>query len=43
MDQRVVDNYNGDLNKANVHAKARARLFAKYGVVDKQLEEKVAS
>ncbi|WP_410210165.1 alkane 1-monooxygenase [Aquirhabdus sp.] len=43
MDQRVVDNYKGDLNKANVHVKARARLFAKYGVVDQQLVEKAES
>ena len=40
MDQRVVDNYQGDLNKANVHPKARARLFAKYGVVDELLSPK---
>lgn len=37
MDQRVVDHYKGDLNKANVHPKARARLFAKYNVVDQLL------
>lgn len=42
MDQRVFNHYKGDLNKANVHPKARARLFAKYGVVD-QLLNKVNS
>lgn len=31
MDQRVVDHYNGDLNKANIYPKARAAIFAKYG------------
>lgn len=31
MDQRVVDHYKGDLSKANIHPKAQARIFAKYG------------
>ncbi len=35
MDQRVVDHYQGDLNKANIYPKARARLFAKFGGIDK--------
>lgn len=32
MDQRVVDHYKGDLNKANMDAEAKARLFEKYDV-----------
>lgn len=30
MDQRVVDHYKGDLNKANVYPEAKERLFEKY-------------
>jgi len=31
MDQRVVDHYKGDLSKANILPKRRAKLFAKFG------------
>lgn len=31
MDQRVFDHYQGDLSKANIHPKAEARIFAKFG------------
>ncbi|WP_043970821.1 MULTISPECIES: alkane 1-monooxygenase [Acinetobacter] len=34
MDQRVVDHYQGDLSKANIYPKARARIFAKFGKKD---------
>lgn len=39
MDQRVFDHYNGDLNKANIYPKRRAKLFKKFGVVDKLLNQ----
>ncbi|WOE42989.1 alkane 1-monooxygenase [Acinetobacter chinensis] len=37
MDKRVFDHYKGDLNKANIFPKRRARIFKKFGVVDKLL------
>lgn len=39
MDKRVFDHYNGDLNKANIYPKRRAKLFKKFGVVDKLLNQ----
>ncbi|MDM1249398.1 alkane 1-monooxygenase [Acinetobacter sp. R933-2] len=39
MDQRVFDHYNGDLNKANIYPKRRAKLFKKFGVIDKLLNK----
>ncbi len=33
MDQRVVDHYKGDLNKANVYPEAKERLFEKYEAI----------
>lgn len=39
MDKRVFDHYNGDLNKANIYPKRRAKLFKKFGVVDKLLNK----
>ncbi|WP_202719596.1 alkane 1-monooxygenase [Acinetobacter baumannii] len=38
MDKRVFDHYKGDLNKANISPKRRAKIFKKFGVVDKSLE-----
>ncbi len=37
MDKRVVDHYKGDLNKANIYPKRRAKLFKKFGGVDQTL------
>lgn len=37
MDKRVFDHYKGDLNKANIYPKRRAKLFKKFGVVDRLL------
>ncbi|WP_338558007.1 alkane 1-monooxygenase [Acinetobacter sp. KS-LM10] len=37
MDQRVYDHYQGDLNKANIYPKRRAKLFKKFGVIDRLL------
>ena len=37
MDQRVFDHYEGDLNKANIHSKRRAKIFKRFGVVDRLL------
>ncbi|OAL79296.1 alkane 1-monooxygenase [Acinetobacter sp. SFB] len=37
MDQRVFDHYEGDLNKANIHPKRRAKIFKTFGVVDRLL------
>ncbi|SPL71311.1 alkane 1-monooxygenase [Acinetobacter stercoris] len=37
MDKRVFDHYGGDLNKANIYPKRRAKIFKKFGVVDKLL------
>ena len=39
MDKRVFDHYKGDLNKANIYPKRRAKLFNKFGVVDQSLVE----
>ena len=39
MDQRVFDHYSGDLNKANIYPKRRAKLFKKFGVIDKLLNQ----
>lgn len=38
MDKRVFDHYKGDLSKANIFPKARARIFAKFGMKDPLLE-----
>lgn len=35
MDQRVFDHYKGDLTKANILPKRRAKLFAKFGVTER--------
>lgn len=40
MDQRVVDHYKGDLNKANMYPEAKANLFEKYDV---KAESEIAS
>jgi alkane 1-monooxygenase len=37
MDKRVFKHYRGDLNKANIHPKRRAKIFKKFGVIDKLL------
>lgn len=37
MDKRVFQHYDGDLNKANIHPKRRAKIFKKFGVLDKLL------
>ncbi|MGL1830311.1 UNVERIFIED_CONTAM: alkane 1-monooxygenase [Acinetobacter sp. HSTU-ASm16] len=34
MDQRVLAHYKGDLSKANIYSKRRAKLFAKFGLTD---------
>jgi alkane 1-monooxygenase len=39
MDKRVFDHYKGDLNKANIYPKRRAKLFKKFGVVDQSLAQ----
>lgn len=39
MDQRVVDHYKGDLNKANILPAKRRALMKKYGVVDRLNQE----
>lgn len=31
MDKRVYDHYQGDLSKANISPKRRAKIFAKFG------------
>ncbi|MEU1204880.1 alkane 1-monooxygenase [Nocardia sp. NPDC005825] len=33
MDHRVLEHYSGDITRANVQPRKRARVFAKYGVV----------
>ena len=38
MDKRVFDHYKGDLNKANISPKRRAKIFKKFGAVDQSLE-----
>ena len=37
MDKRVFEHYQGNLNKANIQPKRRARIFKKFGVVDNWL------
>ncbi len=37
MDQRVMDHYDGDLSRANVFPKARARLLKKFGRADQPM------
>ena len=37
MDKRVFDHYQGDLNKANIHPKRRAKIFQTFGVIDRLL------
>lgn len=39
MDKRVFDHYEGDLNKANIHPKRRAKIFKKFGVLDRLLNK----
>jgi alkane 1-monooxygenase len=39
MDKRVFDHYEGDLNKANIHPKRRAKIFKKFGVIDRLLNK----
>jgi alkane 1-monooxygenase len=36
MDHRVFNHYKGDLSRANIHPKARARIYAKFGYVPKE-------
>ncbi|TCM68406.1 alkane 1-monooxygenase [Acinetobacter calcoaceticus] len=37
MDKLVFKHYKGDLNKANIHPSRRAKIFKKFGVLDKLL------
>lgn len=37
MDQRVFDHYEGDLNKANIYLKRRAKIFKKFAMMDQSL------
>ncbi len=39
MDKRVFDHYKGDLNKANIFPKRRAKIFKKFGLVDKLFKQ----
>ena len=39
MDKRVFEHYEGDLNKANIHPKRRAKIFKKFGVIDRLLHK----
>ncbi|WP_291354451.1 alkane 1-monooxygenase [Acinetobacter sp. UBA3106] len=39
MDKRVFDHYEGNLNKANIHPKRRAKIFKKFGVLDRLLNK----
>ena len=39
MDKRVFEHYKGDLNKANIYPKRRAKLFKKFAVIDKLLNK----
>ncbi|MEC7121194.1 MAG: alkane 1-monooxygenase [Pseudomonadota bacterium] len=43
MDKRVFDHYKGDLHKANIYPKRRAKLFAKFGVVPSPADEPYSS
>lgn len=40
MDKLVFEHYQGDLNKANIYPSRRAKLFKKFGVIDKLLQAK---
>ena len=37
MDKRVFDHYKGDLSKASIYPKRRAKIFKKFGVQDPEL------
>ncbi|OTG82860.1 alkane 1-monooxygenase [Acinetobacter sp. ANC 4648] len=39
MDKRVFEHYQGDLSKANIHPKRRAKIFKTFGVIDKLLSK----
>ncbi|GAA5002617.1 alkane 1-monooxygenase [Acinetobacter puyangensis] len=39
MDKRVFEHYKGDLSKANIYPKRRAKIFAKFGLRDQSKEE----
>lgn len=44
MDKQVFEHYQGDLNKANIYPKRRAKIFKKFTVIDKLLNrDKVES
>ncbi|MDV2438385.1 alkane 1-monooxygenase [Acinetobacter gerneri] len=44
MDKRVFEHYQGDLNKANIYPKRRAKILKKFAVIDKLLNrDKVES
>jgi alkane 1-monooxygenase len=32
MDHRVIEHYDGDITKVNLHPRVRDKMFAKYGV-----------
>jgi alkane 1-monooxygenase len=32
MDHRVLDHYDGDITRVNVHPRVKGKVFAKYGV-----------
>ena len=37
MDQRVFEHYQGNLDKANIQPKRRAKIFKKFGLIDRLL------
>jgi alkane 1-monooxygenase len=39
MDHRVLDHYDGDITRVNVHPRMRDKVLAKYGVGDERSRE----
>jgi alkane 1-monooxygenase len=39
MDHRVLEHYDGDITKANIHPRVRDKVLAKYGVSDQRSRE----
>ena len=36
MDRRVLEHYGGDVSRANIHPRKRARILARYGAATRR-------
>ena len=39
MDHRVIEHYDGDITRVNVHPRVRDKVLARYGAGDERLRE----